>query len=370
MTRVWVTIGLLLASADISTHKPCPAPLWTADLVSKYHLEPFVVPKHPRNATPPVWQTQRGITFTSPERLVIYQVVESKNLTQLAPRDVSGGGGKFTLRALFLDARDGNGVHEATWSTSALDYSQVYATHDGRFLVRTGRMLRSYSPDFHEIASRSLPNNTGNLLDSVIVVPPGKVVFTEQEWFRGVYRPSRHEKNLIDADTLNDIPNPSPADVALWTDADDRFPELTGHRPRRLTFEEEVEESKHFHDCAASAFVGPPQRTYDPRACRQLNLFSSDGRPWWHLEFSNEAPYREINGHTLAVNLAHYRVDPFDLGLAPKPLQIVIYDLAQKTEKCSIDLTKMRSDETYNFAVSPDGLVAVRLGNKLSVYKP
>jgi hypothetical protein len=48
-------------------------------------------------------------------------------------------------------------------------------------------MLRSYSPDFHEIASRSLPSNTGSLLDTVIVVPPGKVVFTEQEWFTGVY---------------------------------------------------------------------------------------------------------------------------------------------------------------------------------------
>jgi hypothetical protein len=338
MMWVWVTIGLLLASADISPQKPCPAPLWTADLVSKYHLEPFVVPKHPRNATPPVWQTQRGITFTSPERLVIYEVVESKNLTQLAPRDVSGGGGKFTLRALFLDARDGNGVHEATWNTSALDYSQVYATHDGRFLVRTGRMLRSYSPDFHEVASRLLPSNTGSLLDTVIVVPPGKVVFTEQEWFRGVYSPSRHEKNLIDADTLNDIPNPSPADVALWTEADDRFPELTGHRPKRLTFEQKVEESKHFHDCTASAFVGVPQRTSDPRACKQLNLFTSDGRPWWHLEFRNEVLYREINGSILAVDLAHFRADPFDLGLGPKSVQIAIYDLAQKTAKCSVDL--------------------------------
>jgi hypothetical protein len=132
MMRVWVTIGLLLASADISPQKPCPALLWTVDLVSKYHLEPFVVPKHPRNATPPVWQTQRGITFTSPERLVIYEVVESKSLIQLAPRDVSGGGGKFTLRALFLDARDGNEVQQLTRSASALDYSQIYPTHDGR----------------------------------------------------------------------------------------------------------------------------------------------------------------------------------------------------------------------------------------------
>jgi len=239
---------------------------------------------------PPVWQTQWGIIFTSPETLLIYQVVESKNLTQLSPRDVSGGGGKFTLRALFLDARNSNEGHELSWSTSALDYSQVYATHDGRFLVRTGRMLRSYSADFHEIASRSLPNNPKNRLDTwiVIVVPPGKVVFVEYEWSNGAYGPWGDEKNLIDADTLNDIPNPSPADVALWTEADDRFPELTGHRPKRLTFEQKVEESKHFHDCTASAFVGVPQRTSDPRACKQLNLFTSDGRPWWHLEFRNE----------------------------------------------------------------------------------
>jgi len=366
--RVWVTIGLLLALADISPQKPCPAPLWTVDLVSKYQLEPFVDLKHPRNATAPVWQTQRGITFTSPERLAIYEVVESKNLTQLTPRDASGGGGKFTLRALFLDPRDGNEVRELNWTTSALDYSKIYATHDGHFLVRTGRVLRSYSPDFHEIASRSLPINTGNILDTVIVVPPGKVVFTEQVWFRGVYNPSRHEKNLIDADTLNDIPNPSPNDVALWTDADDRFSELTGHPPRQLTFEEE--QWKHFHDCAASAFVGVPARGDDPRSCKQLTLFTSDGRPWWHLEFRNEIPDREINGNTLAVVLAHFGADPFDLGRKPKPLQIAIYDLAQKTEKCSIDLTKMRYEENYDFAVSSDGVVAARLGNNLSVYKP
>jgi len=317
-----------------------------------------------------VWHSQRGLVFTSSETLVIYEVVENKNLTQLAPRDASGGGGKFTLRAAFLDVQDGSVLRTLTWNTSALDYSQVYATHDRHFLVRTGRLLRSYTADFREIASLLLPNNPGNILDTVIVVPPGKVVFAEQVWFRGVYEASHHDKNLIDADNLSTVASPSANDVALWAEADERFPELTRHYPRRLSFQEEVEESKHYHDCTASAFIGVGQKKYDPRACKQLNLLTADGHPWWHLEFSNEALFREINGNMLAVNLVHFRRDPLDLGLGPKPLQIAIYDLARKIPKCSIDLTSLSSDETYDFAVSPEGLVALRQGNQLRIYKP
>ena len=371
--RAWIAIGLVLtcAKAEILTAKPCPAPLWKIDL-SKYHLDAIVRSKQSKNLWASQWQTQRGIVFTSPDTLLVYYVHQSSETSRLSTRDESGGAGKFILRAIFLDTRNGNSVREMTWRTSASDYSQVYATHNGRFLVRTGRMLRLYSPDFQEIISRQLSSQSENQTDTWLVslVPPGKLIFIRHQWSNGVRGPSGEEKDLVDTDTLSSIRNPSSSDVALWPEADLAVPELTGHPVPSLTFEEQVRQSKHFHDCVAKAFVGVPQRQVDYRACNQLELLTADGRRYWYLKFPNEVPLREINGNTLVINLIHFRADPFDLGRDPKPLQIAVYDLAEKVERCTIDLTKMHSTETYDFAVSSNAQVAVRVDNQLNLFGP
>ena len=301
----------------------------------------------------------------------MYHVDQNSERSKLSTRDDSGGAGGFILRAVFLDARNATSVREMTWTTSASDDSQVYPTHDGRFLVRTGRMLRLYSPEFQEIVSRQLPSHPENQTDTwlVSIVPPGKLIFVRHQWSNGVKGPSGEEKDLVDSDTLTSIRNLSSADVALWPEADLAVPELTGHSVPSLTFEKQVEQSKHFHDCVAKAFVGVPQREVDYRACKQLDLLTADGRQYWHLEFRNEVPLREISGNTLVINLVRFPADPFDLGRPPEPLQIAIYGLAERREKCSIDLTKMGSNETYDFAVSSNGQVAVRLGNQLNLFK-
>ncbi len=71
------------------------------------------------------------------------------------------------------------------------------------------------------------------------------------------------------------------------------------------------------------------------------------------------------HGTLLAANIHRYRADPFDLGIGSKPLRITLYDLAIKSEKCSIGI---RHDAFY--AVSPEETVAVTQGNVLSLYRP
>lgn len=214
---------LLLALAVGTTHRPCSPPLLEVDISSKYHIGEFVEAKRPA-----LWNSQHGMAFSSANTLVIYHVDKDQASPHLERRTTSGGGGMFTLRALFLDARNGGEVHELGWTTSASDYSQVFATHDGRFIVRTGSTLRVYSPGFQEIASKTLPTDPKNIRDYwfTVLVSPGKFLFAEHHWSNGPHGPWGNESSLIDCDALTIIPNPSPNDVALWPDASHFWPNL------------------------------------------------------------------------------------------------------------------------------------------------
>lgn len=384
MTRKSLATGLLLALGGgmAMARKPsCPPPLWTVDIASKFGSGVSRGAKRPLNR-PIIWGG-RGTVFVSPDTLVVYQVVENESPMGLERRTAGGGGGRFILRGVFLDSQNGHEVRQMNWTTTASNYSQVLATHDGRFLVRTGQLLLAYSADFQEIASRSLPVNPKNFLDwwSIMVVPPGRLLFIEHRWqeykaYHGFYNgPQGDEKSLVDIDTLKTIEAPSPNDVALWPQADRYFPELTErHQPSPLPLAEplhfgalqkSLDEHEHpYKYCTDSAFVGV---SYQTRGfCEKVDVLKPDGHLFWHLELGEHIGFLAIGGNTLAIELDHWSW----LDVPPKPVRIAAYDVAQKTEECSVDLRKLRGYEAGDFAVSSDGLLAVRMGNQLSVYKP
>ncbi len=107
------------------------------------------------------------------------------------------------------------------------------------------------------------------------------------------------------------------------------------------------------------------------RGCKELKLFSPDGDLFWDVPIWHEAQTLLYNGRLLAVEIHRHRPDPFDLGIQSKPLRIALYDLARKSEKCSIRITEAVSGPRSMFyALSPAGGLAVIQGTKLSLYQP
>src|ERR1700722_4311117 len=217
------TLLFLAISVASAIEHPCRGPLWTVDMTAKYDFRPFGLVKHPRNLPPLQSRLAQGVVFTSLETLAIFQVSELENLTPLKPRDASGGGGKYVLRIVFLDRSSGSQLHQLNLTTESTATSGVYPTHDGNFLVLTGQLLHLYSPAFQEIASRLGPIGQGGKRDDwhVSVMPSGRKIFA----YAGLHIDMPF---LLDADTLDTIPNPKPSDVALWGDGYRIFPELRG----------------------------------------------------------------------------------------------------------------------------------------------
>jgi len=125
-------------------------PRWQINLKEKYGFESF------DRTLVSTWTRQQDVVFLSSERVAVYQVSRSHETVKLSTRDASGGGGNYSMTVYILDARDGREIKHLRFPTNP-EYSKVIATHDGKFLVRTGDVLYLYSADFERLASKNLP---------------------------------------------------------------------------------------------------------------------------------------------------------------------------------------------------------------------
>lgn len=125
-------------------------PKWTVDLRQRYGFQAFDRTINFR------WTLHQGVIFISPARVLVYQVNRSRRPARLSARDASGGSGNFILEIKVLNAQDGSEVKSLQLTTNA-EFSKVIATHDGKFVVRTGDVLYLYSADFARLASHALP---------------------------------------------------------------------------------------------------------------------------------------------------------------------------------------------------------------------
>ncbi len=109
------------------------------------------------------------------------------------------------------------------------------------------------------------------------------------------------------------------------------------------------------------------------KGCKQVRLFLPDGNLFSSIRVRDEVHSLLFNDKLLAVEVHRHQADPFDLGVQSKPLRVTIYDLATKSENCSIRTAKAVSDAwgwSMFYALSPAGTVAVIQGNTLSLYQP
>ena len=318
---------------------------------------------------PPKWKIWQGVVFTAPDTVAVYQVKQTEEVHPFQPRDTSGGGGRYFLEIVFLDRKAGRELKTLRLTTEPSGQSGVYPTHDGRFLVVTGKLLRLYSPEFNEITSRPGPiGQNGQIQDwYVSVVPPGRRVFA----YANISMPF-----LLNADSLETIPNPTPSDVALWTSWGRVFPELRGRGSGVFSADGQwlsLDYKSKDDGCTFVAFLSSAQQAEGGgRGCKTLRVFSPQGGVIWDLPVRGDIAGFSSYGSVLAATYYRYHADPLDLGIKPTPLKITVYDIGMKSERCSIKISEELFGwwETRYYDVSAAGSVAIAQQNILSLYEP
>jgi hypothetical protein len=329
---------------------------------------------------PALWKTQQGISFLSSSTVAVYQV--SENSAVLAPqaRDASGGGRRYLLRIVFFSADDGKELKTLLLTTSGNDRSWLYPTHDGKFLLRTGDILRVYSANFQEETKTTLPHSAtaARQVSMVSVSPSGKLInvhygasYPTQPYISG--------DTLLDADTLKTIVNPKPTDMALWPEGPGKslFPNLatSGDKTGIIT-SQGAWQSFDYHTKDVSCYSGFHRiaaEVYGGYGCKDLRLYAQDGRLLWDVPIHDEVVNVLGTDAFIAAAVYHRPPDPMDLGLGRAPLGIKIYDLANKSEVCLIPPTSKRFSDVWPwifFDVSQEKTVAVIQANQLSLYRP
>ena len=354
MTRSCFVLILAISLGAAGGQKPCPQPLWTEELTSMYQFKDFGLAKHPRNRLAPNWMDQQGVEFISPQVLVVYQVSEADNPQPMSRKDESGGSGRYLLHVSFLDVTHGNELKALRLVTDGSRPSRVFPTHDGRSLIRTGETIRSLSATFDETAIAQLPHSktATNQGSEVSISLSGRVVHIR---YRAFYDSQTAGGTAeLDADSLDPVEGVLQADVV----SDENRPGFT------------------FVPKVSSCYSGLARITSDVfvgYGCKELKLFSRDGQLLWDIPMHDEVVSIRGVGKLLAASIQRYRMDPLDIGFGPEPLRVDLYDVATRSEKCSIpSRIKSLSQRwpTILYALSSSGVVAVIQGNTLSVYQP
>jgi hypothetical protein len=203
MTRAGLLTILIVSLAVSGRQERCSQPVWQINLASTYQFRDFGLMKRPRNQLPPIWTYQQGIEFVSPDVLAVYQVSEVNSLEPPKEKEDSGGSGRYVLQVSFLDVTNGNELRTIRLVTEGSGPSRVFPTHDGRYLIRTGETIRSFSAAFDESAIARLPNSktAKNQWSDVSVSTLGRLIHVKynasysSEFVRGTA--------TLDADSLD-----------------------------------------------------------------------------------------------------------------------------------------------------------------------
>ena len=353
MTRACAFAVLITFLTAAGGETFCSQPLWEVDLGSTYQFRDFGPKKHPRNQLPPMWTNQEGIEFVSPDVLAVYQVSEVNSLEPLKQKGDSGGSGRYVLHVSFLDVTNGNELKTIRFVTEGSGPSRVFPTHDGRYLIRTGETIRSFSAAFDESAAARLPNSktASTQWSDVSVALSGRLIYIK-------YNASHSSQFVRGTATL---------------DADSLDPK------ENLAKNEGAGENQHVFTFVArnpscpSALARITSELSVGYGCEDLRLFSNDGQLQWDIPIHEQVVSVRGSGALLVVSIKRRRANPLDLDFGPEPLRVEIYDIATKSKKCSIPARIKPAPGLWpsmSYALSTSGEVAVVQGSMLSVYRP
>lgn len=360
-------------------------PKWRIDLRDKYQFEAF-----DRDITFR-WTLHQDVLFLSQDTLLVYQVGRSREPVRLAPRDASGGAGNFVLNIKVLSTQDGHEIKAMHLTTNA-ESTQVLATREGRFLVRTGDILYLYSANFERIASKVLPLRRQVREEGwqMGVSPSGaEVVLVHQQIFKrdpispasDVVKASA-EVELLDEATLQVTKSFSlPWSIASWSAGEHV---LVTSKPA-ATADAATYGLLDFNGNWSPllfAWYSPSQpcayqaRALDSRmfvtyGCGTLSVFPQNGQVVFSLKDASKEYVGSVksSGSNLAMEIEQHLTRMDQAGNVPvamaKPLRISVYDV--KTRKAVISAAVHRGRVYY--ALSAQGTLAVVDGPSLAVYR-
>jgi hypothetical protein len=299
-----------------SSHAQCCSDPWTVNFSRTYRFRPFGVPPSGRRELYDRWRAEQGLVFISPDILAVYQVLEEPNPQPVMPRDLSGGGGRYRLKIVFLSiAENGKKLRDLELVTVASTFSQVFAAQPGSFVVRTGNLLRLFSSSFEELRSTLLPVDHNSWFEAWEVAsdPSNRFLIALHE--KAFVKDGAYESTLykLDFDTMH---------LELYSDL--------------------MAEQMALHPDSAFA-----QRL--PRSVLKTNEFAFTAA---------------VGGGYIA---AEIRKGTRGEG---KPDRVILYNQDRHETLCSIPLTDLASFWPYVrlYAVSPEGTLALIRKDQLTVW--
>jgi hypothetical protein len=352
MKRAYCALILAISLNASGDLKPCARPIWKIDLTSTNQFQDFGQKRYPANQLPPPWTSQQGIEFISSQVLAVYQVLEVDDPQPVGRKDPSGGSGRYQLHVSFLDVTNGKELKSFQLVTSGWLPSRVFPTHDGRFLIRTGETIRSFSPSFDQIAIAHFPHKKTATREwyQVSVSFSGKRIYIH-------YTASDSSELMggmavLDADSLHPVESLPQGDAP------------SGKGAAGFTFVAKD------HSCPSGLTRITPDVSVG-FGCKELKLFSFEGQLLWNIPMDEQVVSVRATGVLLAALIQSHSANLLHPDIGPEPLRIDLYDVDAKSEKCSVPATTKPVSGHWPpifYAVSSSGTVAIVQGNMLSVY--
>ena len=383
--KIWSKILIVLCFYwPVHAATESAQPKWKIDIRERYQFQAFDRTINFR------WTLHQGLLFISPERILVYQVNRSRGPAKLAARDASGGSGNFILEIRVLNAADGSEIKSLNLTTNA-DFSKVIATHDGKFIVRTGDIVYLYSADFQRLASRSLPlkRQTAEEGWQIGVSPSGEeVALVHQQIFKrnalsptSAVEKAEADVEILNADTLQLTKSfVVPAFLAGWYAAD-HFLLSSSPTPTRTTFglldfsgywSPFIPDWYSSRELCAYQAAALERRLFAAFGCGELSVFFRSGEKVFSLKTGSKEFVGSVMGagEYLAVQLERHWIDRESSANVPiamaQPLRVDLYDFKSKNSKPLLSVGLHNGNAYY--AVSPRGDLAVGDGTSVAVF--
>lgn len=384
--KTWIKTLVLLYLCSVSAGAQSAQPKWKIDLTARYGFQAFDRTINFR------WTLHQGLLFISPERLLVYQVNRSREKTKLAPRDASGGSGNFILEIKILNAADGTEIKSLQLPTNA-EFSKVLATHDGKFIVRTGDILYLYSADFTRLASHTMPLKRQAQEEGwqIGVSPSGdEVQLVHQQIIKrsAISPTSKVEKaqadiEILSADNLETIKSFSlPWFLPAWSGADHALlsSSPTTWAPAAsfglLTFDGQwtplmPDWTSAEHPCSYQE-VALEHKLFAAFGCGNFSVFPRTGERIFFLKTGTKEFVGSVlgGGDYMAIQWERHVVQRDSAANIPiavaQPLRVDLYQIYSSQPLLSVAL----HHSNIYYAVSQSGLLAVVDGTSLDLYSP
>jgi hypothetical protein len=385
--KTWIKTLALFCLCSACACAQSAQPKWRIDLTQHYGFQAFDRTINFR------WTLHQGLLFISPERVLVYQVNRSREKTKLAPRDASGGSGNFILEIKILNAADGTEIKSLQLPTNA-EFSKVLATHDGKFIVRTGDILYLYSADFTRLASHSMPLKRQAQEEGwqIGVSPSGdEVQLVHQQIIKrsAISPTSKVEKaqadiEILSADNLETIKsfglpwfladNWHAADHALLSSSPTMWAPAASFG--LLTFDGQwtplmPDWTSAEHPCSYQE-VALEHKLFVAYGCGNFSVFPQTGEKLFFLKTGTKEFVNSVQGggDYMAIQWDRHVVRRDAAANIPiavaQPLRVDLYQIQSSQPLLSVAL---RHSNIY-YAVSQSGLLAVVDGTSLDVYSP